>query len=80
MAAELAQRFKQAAEMRLSKSFSKWTVVQCRSQVVAGFNYYVKVDAGSEYVHLRIYKHFNDPAKDELTAVQGGLALATPLE
>lgn len=47
-------------ESRLNRKLDKFTAILMATQVVAGTNYFVKVQlADNEYAHLRIYKHFS---------------------
>ena len=77
---QLVAQYKSSAEQLLGRTFSKWEAVSMRTQVVAGVNYFVKVDAGDEFVHLRIYAHFNDASQNQLAGAQGGKTHGSPLE
>ncbi|XP_073928648.1 cystatin-B isoform X2 [Castor canadensis] len=52
-------------EEKENQKFSTFKAVSFKSQVVAGTNYFIKVDIGNdEYVHLRVYQslpHENKP-------------------
>ncbi|CAF0927925.1 unnamed protein product [Brachionus calyciflorus] len=37
-------------------NFPRLTAVSYKSQVVAGTNYFVKIDAGEEHIHARIFQ------------------------
>ena len=55
-------------------------VIKYRTQCVAGTNYFVKVDAGDQHLHLRIYKplpHTGNPL--QLVSVQTGKTLEDEL-
>ncbi|KAG8224864.1 hypothetical protein J437_LFUL006457 [Ladona fulva] len=55
---EIVETVKRAAEEKLGRSFTEFSVKNYKSQVVAGTNYFVKVHIGMEkYIHLRIYKN-----------------------
>ena len=43
-------------EEKLGKHFESWTAIQMKSQVYAGTCYYIKVDAGSECVHVKVHE------------------------
>ena len=58
---------RQAAEDQAGKKFEEFEAKSFKSQVVAGVNYFVKVDVGGgKFVHLRIYQplpHTGEPPK-----------------
>eukprot|EP01111_Echinosteliopsis_oligospora_P015105 TRINITY_DN585_c0_g1_i1.p1 TRINITY_DN585_c0_g1~~TRINITY_DN585_c0_g1_i1.p1 ORF type:complete len:115 (-),score=23.47 TRINITY_DN585_c0_g1_i1:98-442(-) len=59
-------------EARTRATFAQFVPISYASQVVAGVNYFVKVDAGNgQFVHLRIYKGFSD--ETQLVALKTGL-------
>ena len=76
--AALVAKHRGEAEVQLGKKFPKWEAIQMQTQVVAGVNYHVKVDAGIEYVHLRIHSGFGDISS--LSYVKGDLHAFTPLD
>jgi len=52
----LVDRIRSDLEGKAGKSFSQFSAVSYRSQVVAGTNYFVKIHVGDEdYVHARIF-------------------------
>ena len=53
---ELTIALKSEAEKSLNETFSKFEPLSFKSQVVAGVNYFVKVDIGNGNIILRIYK------------------------
>ena len=68
---ELVDGLKEAIHGHVGKAYPKLQAVSYKSQCVAGTNYFIKVDAGDEHIHLRVFKHFLDvPA--ELHGVQTG--------
>lgn len=62
----LCEQFKSELEGKAGKTFPSFTALEVRTQVVAGTNYFVKIDVGSdECLHVRIYKplpHTGDSA------------------
>lgn len=53
-------KIKPSLETKANKKFSLFKAIEYRSQVVAGTNYFVKVQVGeNEYAHVRIYVHFS---------------------
>ncbi|MDK0713538.1 cystatin domain-containing protein, partial [Clostridium perfringens] len=42
-------------ENKLEKKLDSYDAVSYKTQIVAGTNYFVKVNAGDEYIHLRIF-------------------------
>ncbi|KAL9641443.1 hypothetical protein ABK040_013369 [Willaertia magna] len=65
-------------ESKLNKKLNKFQAISYRSQVVAGMNYFVKVEIDDDIVHLRIYNHFS--GKTELHGVQQGKTRDEPIE
>ena len=50
--------------------------VDYKTQIVNGINYFIKVDAGSEHLHLRVFKPFAFKGdQPELHGVQLGKTL-----
>ena len=66
----LVDTHKGDAEAQAGKSFDIFKAVTYSSQVVAGTNYFVKVETGDEQVHLKIWKKLDGTS--ELSAVQTG--------
>merc|ERR1712070_387421 len=56
-----------AAQQKLGKEFAKYDLIEYKTQVVAGTNYFCKVDIGEgEFAHMRIYQplpHTRKPAE-----------------
>ncbi|XP_075448983.1 cystatin-A-like [Ascaphus truei] len=60
------------------RNFGKFKAVKYASQVVAGINYFVKVDVGgNEFLHLRIFEDLQ--GKLHLTSYQKNKTLSSPL-
>ena len=63
---ELAQQFKTHTEEKLGKTFTSFTAIGFKSQVVAGINYLIDVQADEETVQIKVFKplpHTGDPAQ-----------------
>jgi len=61
-------------------SFAEYKPVSVSKQVVAGTNFFVKIDVGGEHIHARIFRplpHTN--AGPEVHSVQRGKTLDDPL-
>mmetsp|Transcript_27141 Transcript_27141/g.31312 ORF Transcript_27141/g.31312 Transcript_27141/m.31312 type:complete len:96 (+) Transcript_27141:36-323(+) len=73
--------FKGAAETKSGETFEKFDALKYKSQVVAGTNYWVKVEVGSgKCAHVKILKplpHTNEPG--QVTEVQVGKTLEDEL-
>eukprot|EP00928_Gymnodinium_smaydae_P084838 TRINITY_DN6810_c0_g1_i2.p1 TRINITY_DN6810_c0_g1~~TRINITY_DN6810_c0_g1_i2.p1 ORF type:complete len:477 (-),score=126.27 TRINITY_DN6810_c0_g1_i2:175-1539(-) len=67
-----------AQEQGWNGTFTEFEAVSYKTQVVAGMNYFVKVKLGpSDYVHLRVYKHFSGAS--ELSSVKVGCSSGEPI-
>ena len=53
---DMVEALKDAILASASVESTDWTVVSFTSQVVAGTNYMVKINAGGEHVHAKIFK------------------------
>ncbi|XP_046574782.1 cystatin-B-like isoform X2 [Haliotis rubra] len=42
-------------ETKASRTFTTYKAISYRTQVVSGINYFIKVDVGDQYYHLRIF-------------------------
>jgi cystatin-A/B len=78
---ELVVSLKEAVEAHLGQEFEHFVPVKIRQQVVAGMNYWVKVQhEESSYVHVKIFKplpHTGAPA--EVKEVHAGMTLEDEL-
>ena len=52
----LANKHRNEIQQGLGTVFPQWTPVGMKTQVVAGINYDIKINAGTEYIHVRIYQ------------------------
>nr|XP_056705210.1 cystatin-A-like [Euleptes europaea] len=79
---QLADEVKPQLEARENRSFPIFTAVEYRTQVVAGTNYFIKIDVGhGVYVHVRIFEPL--PCNDtevSLTSYQTGKKANDPLD
>jgi len=68
-------------EAKSGSSFDTFNPVKYATQLVAGTNYFVKVDVGNgAYIHVRIYKPLpHTGAPPSLHSVQTGKSLADPI-
>ncbi|XP_046854795.1 cystatin-B-like [Xenia sp. Carnegie-2017] len=71
---ELIEKVRSAAENKAGVKFDKYEAVSYKTQLVAGTNYFVKVDVGDgKYVHLRVFQPLpqgNVTPQPELAAIQ----------
>ncbi|XP_046574785.1 cystatin-B-like [Haliotis rubra] len=77
---KLCDEVKSDLESKASRTFTTYRAISYRSQVVAGTNYFIKVDVGDEHYHLRIFvplPHTNSPTS--LAAYQAGHTAETEL-
>ncbi|KAM4887061.1 cystatin-B isoform 1-T2 [Thomomys bottae] len=62
---EIADQVKSQLEEQANRKFSVFKAVSFKSQVVAGTNYFIKVDVGNEeFLHLKVFHslpHENKP-------------------
>ncbi|EFA86217.1 cystatin A3 [Heterostelium album PN500] len=65
------------ADSKLAAIQGSFVPVQAGSQVVAGTNYFVKVEVNGGFVHLRIFKALN--GEYSLHSIQEGKTLEEPI-
>eukprot|EP00700_Malawimonas_jakobiformis_P001754 EC722292.1.p1 GENE.EC722292.1~~EC722292.1.p1 ORF type:complete len:107 (+),score=27.64 EC722292.1:31-321(+) len=51
----IADQVRSDVEKKAGKSLSQYKVVEYATQIVAGTNYFLKIDAGDEHVHARVF-------------------------
>lgn len=54
--------------------------VSFKTQVVAGINYFVKVDAGHEHVHVRMFRPLGEDSSPQLHSCQAGHSVTSDIE
>ncbi|RNA31279.1 cystatin-B-like [Brachionus plicatilis] len=52
----LVDKIAQNISEHSGKEYPHLKAIKYKSQIVAGINYFVKIDAGDEYIHARIYE------------------------
>ena len=70
----IANKHKAHAEEQLGKHFSTWNAVGFSTQVVAGINYWIKIQVGdNQYVHIKVYQPLpHTGLESSLTKAEGG--------
>ncbi|XP_063298033.1 cystatin-A [Pelobates fuscus] len=53
---ELCDKVKAQAEAKSGKTFSQFIALSYKTQVVAGKNLFIKIDAGDIFPHVRVYQ------------------------
>jgi len=75
----IANQVKGAIETKLGKTFDHYEPETFTTQVVAGVNYFIKINVGNgEYVHARVYKDLQGHIS--LNNAQGGKSSGDALE
>uniref|UniRef100_A0A3Q2UDZ0 Leukocyte cysteine proteinase inhibitor 1-like n=1 Tax=Fundulus heteroclitus TaxID=8078 RepID=A0A3Q2UDZ0_FUNHE len=70
------------SERKTDRRYKEFNAVEYRSQVVAGYNYVIKVQVGgNDYVHLMIFQSLvhDDKITIEFLGVRGGYKREDPL-
>mmetsp|Transcript_4063 Transcript_4063/g.5695 ORF Transcript_4063/g.5695 Transcript_4063/m.5695 type:complete len:136 (-) Transcript_4063:44-451(-) len=71
--ADLAHKHKADIESKAGKTFSHFNPVEYSSQIVAGVNYFIKIDVGNnEHIVARIYKNLQQ--ESSLHSIKTGLS------
>lgn len=61
---QLTAQFKTHTEQKVGQTFTSFKAVGFKSQVVAGTNYLIEVEADDKKVHIKVFKplpHTNEP-------------------
>ncbi|XP_070568097.1 cystatin-A3-like [Ptychodera flava] len=75
---ELVNRVRTLVEIKLGVNFAEFEATLCRMQVVAGFNYLVKVFVGADrFIHVQFYNALDGSIT--LTAVEDHKKKEDPL-
>jgi len=70
--AALAAKHHGDAQSHLGRTFHTWNPIGYATQVVAGINYWIKVQVdGGEHVHVKIYQPLGN-AESQFTTAEGG--------
>lgn len=75
----LCAKFQTQVESLLRKSFPKWQPVLMKTQHDGTANLVVKIDAGSEFIHLSLVSQPHDSHQDRITIIAGGQTSESPL-
>ncbi|GAB1303350.1 Cystatin A family member 3 [Apodemus speciosus] len=68
---EIANRFKPQLEEKTNEKFEKFEAVEYKTQVVAGQNYFIKIDVGSGcYLHVKVFRGLSGEDNFELHGYQ----------
>ncbi|XP_033103310.1 cystatin-A2-like [Anneissia japonica] len=73
----LIDKVQAEAEKAAGRSFEKYEAKIFATQLVNGVNYFVKVDTGSSFLHIRLHKSFQGAVT--FSSIQDGKAEADDL-
>ncbi|KAK0146958.1 Cystatin-B [Merluccius polli] len=78
----ICKTVKQAIQLKTARNYVNFDAITYRSQLVAGTNYFIKVNVGgSDYIHLRVWKKLPcNGGENILDGVQEGKTLVDPIE
>jgi len=74
----IAMTTKAEIESKAGRTFTTFKPTEYSTQVVAGINYFVKIDVGGEFIHARIYKDLKQNLS--VNKIQTGKNATDPLE
>ncbi|EGV92675.1 cystatin-A [Cricetulus griseus] len=67
---EIADQVRAQLEEKTNEKYEKFEAVEYKTQVVAGVNYFIKMDVGNgKYIHLKIFKGL--PGQNEGVELSG---------
>uniref|UniRef100_A0AC11B8T5 Cystatin A n=1 Tax=Ovis aries TaxID=9940 RepID=A0AC11B8T5_SHEEP len=53
----VAQKVKPQLEGKTNETYEEFTAIEYKTQVVAGINYYIKIQTGdNRYIHIKVFK------------------------
>ncbi|XP_068244918.1 cystatin-B-like [Palaemon carinicauda] len=55
----IMDNIKEAVEEKVGSSLSKFELISYKTQVVAGTNFFAKIDLGDSHVHARVYRNLS---------------------
>jgi cystatin-A/B len=74
--AAIAHSVRAQIEHQAGTAFAVFKPHSYKFQVVAGFNYHIKIAVGSdEYIHVRVYKPLSHTEPNSLTSLERGKGL-----
>lgn len=79
---QICDQVKEEAEKKAGSKFPEFVAVSYKTQVVAGTNYFIKVNVGDgNFIHLRVYKKLPHAGSTlELSALKTGMKEDSALE
>ena len=66
----IVNNFRNEIQEKVKKEFNKFEAHSYKTQVVAGINYFVKVNTDDEYIHIRIFKSLPPENNFKLVALE----------
>lgn len=70
---EIANKVKGAVEAKLASQYAEYVVTQVATQVVAGTNFFMKVNVGGgHFIHIRVFRGLPPQQHLELNNAQAG--------
>ena len=78
---EIANTIKADIEAQLGTAYSIFNVVSFKTQVVAGTNYFMKIEVNNDYIHAKAFKSLpHEGSVVSLTSVVAGKSVNDPLD
>ncbi|XP_057621476.1 cystatin-A [Chionomys nivalis] len=67
---EITDKIREKLEEKTNEKYEKFEATEYKSQVVAGVNYFIKVDVGNgNYIHVKVFQGL--PGQDEDLVLSG---------